>query len=217
MLVDLHLGSALLAPALDTVRGMEVTVHHLDCREDASAHNTVWARGGDVDRFEAGLEDDPGVVSWRSLSESRGWHLYRVRHPPGTDEAALCLAAFDLGGVLERAASRGEGWEFTLFFPEREAFAEFHDRCADHDLPVEVRSITEGSVTPPGECVALTDSQREALRLAAAEGYFSIPRETSLAELAEQLGVSGQATSERLRRGLEALVRDSLSVPDGSK
>lgn len=46
----------------------------------------------------------------------------------------------------------------------------------------------------------LTTRQRETLRLAADRCYFEIPRRATLADLADELGVSDQAISERLRR-----------------
>jgi hypothetical protein len=54
----------------------------------------------------------------------------------------------------------------------------------------------------------LTDRQREALRVALETGYFSVPRETSLEDLAKRLDVSDTAASQRLRRGVENLIAD---------
>ena len=48
----------------------------------------------------------------------------------------------------------------------------------------------------------VTRKQEEALRLAHEEGYFAVPRGASLADLGEEIGVSSQSVSERLRLGL---------------
>nr|WP_256487766.1 MULTISPECIES: helix-turn-helix domain-containing protein [unclassified Haladaptatus] len=56
----------------------------------------------------------------------------------------------------------------------------------------------------------MTDEQREALATAFASGYFRVPRETSLSELAETLDISPQAASGRLRRGLERMLGATL-------
>lgn len=37
-------------------------------------------------------------------------------------------------------------------------------------------------------------------------GYFEVPRQITLAELSEELGISDQAINERMRRGLSTLV-----------
>lgn len=52
--------------------------------------------------------------------------------------------------------------------------------------------------------------QREALILAVERGYFAVPRETKLEEIAEELGITRQAASERVRRGAETVLRKSL-------
>jgi len=56
----------------------------------------------------------------------------------------------------------------------------------------------------------LTPEQRETLLMAVEKGYFSVPRETKLAEIAEVVGITQQAASERVRRGAETVLRKSL-------
>lgn len=41
-------------------------------------------------------------------------------------------------------------------------------------------------------------------------GYFSIPRETTLCEVADRLEISDVAASRRLRRGLSDLVTSAI-------
>lgn len=63
--------------------------------------------------------------------------------------------------------------------------------------------------------LGLTPEQYETLVAAVEHGYFEIPREVSMQDLAEELGVSHQALSERLRRAYETLVTAELDVnPD---
>jgi hypothetical protein len=51
----------------------------------------------------------------------------------------------------------------------------------------------------------LTDPQRDLLRSAVCEGYFEIPREITLVDLAERHGLSDREASEEIRRGLDVL------------
>jgi predicted DNA binding protein len=67
----------------------------------------------------------------------------------------------------------------------------------------------------PSGRYGLTDQQYDALTAACEAGYFAVPRETDLDELSDDLGISHQALSERIRRGTEALVTETLLV--GSK
>jgi predicted DNA binding protein len=54
------------------------------------------------------------------------------------------------------------------------------------------------------------DDTRTVLRSAVEEGYFGVPREISLAELSEKHDLSTKEASERLRYGVDKLVRDEL-------
>jgi len=45
-------------------------------------------------------------------------------------------------------------------------------------------------------------------------GYYDIPRGCTTAELADELGISDQATTERLRRAIGAFTRHALLTPD---
>ncbi|EFW93068.1 DNA binding domain-containing protein [Haladaptatus paucihalophilus DX253] len=65
-------------------------------------------------------------------------------------------------------------------------------------------------VTEPHE---RTEQQHETLRSAMDRGYYEIPRRMTTTDLAEELGVSHQAVSERLRRGHRCLVEHGLPTP----
>lgn len=60
----------------------------------------------------------------------------------------------------------------------------------------------------------LTEPQRDTIVTAYKAGYFEIPREVSLVDFAEQQGLSHQALSERVRRGLRNLVDSTLITDD---
>jgi predicted DNA binding protein len=56
----------------------------------------------------------------------------------------------------------------------------------------------------------VTPAQEEALRAALSMGYFSVPRETTASEVADELGISKSAFLERLRRGQAGLMAQVL-------
>ena len=60
------------------------------------------------------------------------------------------------------------------------------------------------------EAYGVTAKQREALALAAAEGYFAVPRETNLTDLAEELDITRQSLSRRMARGQRTLLNNTL-------
>jgi predicted DNA binding protein len=55
-----------------------------------------------------------------------------------------------------------------------------------------------------------TDEQKKLLREAVKKGYFKVPRQVSLSELAASRGISDREASKSLRRGVDALVREEI-------
>ena len=43
-------------------------------------------------------------------------------------------------------------------------------------------------------------------------GYFEVPQQVSMTEVAERLGISQSAASNRIHRGINTLVRNTLTV-----
>jgi len=76
-------------------------------------------------------------------------------------------------------------------------------------IDIELRQVNEyASVL--NTAAGLSDSQREALRVAFDAGYFEEPRDVTLGEVATQLDISQPAASGLLRRAIRRLVVSSL-------
>lgn len=76
---------------------------------------------------------------------------------------------------------------------------------------VELRRITEVGAASSRrrltiDADAITDKQREAIEAAVEAGYYDTPRRADLSELAERLGVSRSAVSQRLTAAESTLV-----------
>lgn len=123
------------------------------------------------------------------------------------------LAAMEASeGRLLSAIGTPEMWNFELRFPNHDALGEFTSRCKDTDIRVEVTRVYNPTNPEGGPWYGLTELQREAMTLAVREGYYDIPRGCTTKELAEQLDISDQAVTERLRRAIVSLVRNTLTV-----
>ena len=59
---------------------------------------------------------------------------------------------------------------------------------------------------------ALTETQHEALIAAVETGYFDIPQESTLDDLAAELDITYQVLSEHLHRGHKTLIENALIV-----
>ena len=167
-----------------------------------------WAVGADTERL-AGDVDASDRVESLSVVEQVGSHtLYRVEW--ASDDETLLKAIDDTGGVILEAHGN-EVWSFRLRFLDHQGIAEFYNYCSENDLPIHVErvyTLTEESLE--GRVFDLTPQQREALVLALDAGYFATPRETSMAALSDELGISQQAFSERIRRGTEKVLANAL-------
>lgn len=55
----------------------------------------------------------------------------------------------------------------------------------------------------------LASDERETLRVALAMGYFEVPREATLVDLAEAIGRSDVAVTREIRRGTGTVLRET--------
>jgi predicted DNA binding protein len=166
------------------------------------------AYGTSFDEFEAALASDPTVDDPVLVERFQDRRSYRVAL---TDRALTLVEETAVaGGQLRRCLSSREGWQYQLRFPDRDALVAFNAACRERDVSVSVDHLRL-----PGEqrsgLVALTEKQTELLTVAYEEGYFEVPRRISQDELADRLGVSKSAVSQRLRRALGELCASSFA------
>lgn len=163
----------------------------------------------DANAFETAVDDDPTVTDLRALGDDDGRREYRATV---TDAGRLVapLAAESCARLTRVEGADGE-WTLALRAPDRGALVAFRDRCEAADVAFNVAQLSAHA--PADADTGLTPGQREALSLAYDRGYFDEPRESSLEELADELGVSSTAVGGRLRRGTARLVERVLD-PD---
>lgn len=169
----------------------------------------LWARAGDPDELDVALENDPTVGEVTKLAELDGEVLYRMEWVRQV-ELVLQMMLNSSGTVLD-AYGNSERWRLRIFYPDREELSATNEFCEEHDLPFDVRRVRDMD-SEPASRYGLTNEQYESLKRAWEAGYFDVPRETGIEELAEELGISHQALSERLRRGHNTLVENMLGV-----
>ncbi|HKJ58349.1 MAG TPA: helix-turn-helix domain-containing protein [Halobacteriales archaeon] len=213
LIVEARIDSPILREALRDAPGTTVVHEELYDVDDEIRH-FFWAEGDDFDAFDAGLDADPTVTDPTVLTETGGRRLYRVTFTEAGEEVATFPTWGELDLVMLDSRATADGWQVRIRVPDRNALSGFVDACRDRGLTFVVDAIysaTDEAGAPGGP---LTAVQREALLAALETGYFDVPRSASLEEIAARLEVSPQAASERLRRGMAALVdarlRDEL-------
>ncbi|WP_192498432.1 helix-turn-helix domain-containing protein [Halorussus halophilus] len=165
-----------------------------------------WISGADPEQIEASLRDDPLTNDVTILAEEGDRTLYQLDWAPEINSIIQPLVQTD-GRVLE-AEGNAEEWEFRLRFHDRDRVAAFRQECRDHSLDVEILRLYNPEF--PHENGILTDEQTEAILTAYEEGYWEVPRDTTLSELATELDISDNSVSQRIRRGISTLVRETL-------
>jgi predicted DNA binding protein len=130
-----------------------------------------------------------------------------------TTDTALYEFVEQSGFTIEFPVDVQNGWyEFDLT-GTREEFETLRDTLEASPLPFELESLVS---TTDSESL-LTARQRELLDVAVREGYFEVPRECTLSELAETVGVDKSTASTVLRRGEATLLKWYLSGPAGQR
>lgn len=101
----------------------------------------------------------------------------------------------------------------SLTVPDRAELRRTIDGLRGVGARVSLRRITKfdehGQATVELDASEITSKQREAIEVAVSEGYYDDPRRTDLTELANQLGISKSAVSQRLNT-VEAKLVHSL-------
>lgn len=169
----------------------------------------LWVSGDDFEAFTETLCGDPTVEDASLVEESGGERLYKVLW----DEAVLDLITemIDRHATILEAEGNGGRWRLKLRFADGERLSSFRAYFAEVGRSFTVERLYHPT-SPRQREYRLTPQQREALVMAARGGYFDIPRQQSIAELAEALGISSNAASQRLRRGSRNLVRNTLTI-----
>lgn len=196
------------ARAMDAVPGVSVTFDRVvPVTGDHPPY--AWVTGEGADAFEAAAREDDRTDLTRltAVADSRLYRVTWLDAPPLLD----AVAASD-GVILEVSAD--ERWFFRVRFPDHDAVSSFYDRLPDVSLEVKrVRTLTDELERDTR--YGLTPEQREAVTLALDRGYFETPRDVTLSALADELGISQQALSHRVRRANEKVLRRALR-PDAA-
>lgn len=153
--------------------------------------------------FARRLEAHPAVASVVAIEQSEEAGIYAAEWTEDPD--SFYQALIDHNASILSAIKDDDQWEFDLRFPSHDALTAFREQIDRKGIDLNVRRVSQSQHPTINAEEGLSTVQRETMELAISQGYYSIPRETTTAELAEQLGVSDQAVVERLRRAMTQL------------
>lgn len=166
------------------------------------------ATGEDVEDLTPALEADETIEeSWPVATfDDRRFYGGRVAFErPTIPEVTLAEGV----NILENAVVDGD-WYLKLELSDKDALVAIGDFCREHGVSMNLERLY-GEDSPEGVgTFGLTPAQREALLVAHERGYFNDPRDVTLEELADDLGVSATGLGRRMRRALSALIERTL-------
>ncbi len=171
----------------------------------------IWGYGTDLDAFEAAMTESQNVKSIAVLDEYEDRALYKIEWEDPAEQLITGIARTN-ATILE--AHSDDEWLFRIRFEEHAGLARFNRYCLENDIAYQLNRVSSLAETDAnGDDYGLTEAQYEALSLAVERGYFKVPREVAYEELADELGVSVQAFSERVRRGADRVLESVLLQP----
>lgn len=165
---------------------------------------------GEFNSFETGLETDGTIADWIRFSEDDECRRYRITLTEEGREQATYPCWSENGAVFLDGSRRRDGWRFRIQFPDEESLQRYVSYCEDRTIDFKPIRLSRTDSSTATERFGLTPTQTQTLVTASECGFFDIPRECTLEELADEWDITHQALSERLRRGMGSLVDSTL-------
>ncbi|QLK26103.1 helix-turn-helix domain-containing protein [Natrinema zhouii] len=207
LIVEYEIETPILRRTVDAVS--RIDVEEIYQSETGETKLICWAYGDSLEDIGAALDDDETIREYSLLEEADGRRLYSVTlSEQGEEHLTYPTAAeYDIGFHEITVTTMTK---IRARVPTREALFAYRDVCREKDIPFRIQRLFRES-NPSSDRYGITDSQLEALLVALEEGYFDVPRRTTLSAVAEQLDISAQALSARLRRGQANLLQNTVS------
>jgi predicted DNA binding protein len=214
LIAEYRLHTPFLLEALEPTPEMTVQIETLHTDSVGPSKVMFWAWGDDFQTFERSMDADGTIREYSCLTELDDQHLYRIIASEEGEKVFTYrpMAEHDIVSLQE--IGNYEGLTIRARFPGRDALRAYQNFCREKGLTFGLRNLypekqhlaDEVGHGPQG----LTPPQREILQVCLEQGYFDIPRQITLEEVADQLDISVQAVSTRLRRALETLLENTL-------
>jgi predicted DNA binding protein len=183
-----------------------------------------------VDEVIAGTRGPPALVFSATAVDPAAIEAELDAHEPITEIVALESAFVDsryrvtldgahtdlYGHLVDLrthpvgAVVTDRGWRVRAEFADRRDLATFRDACQDAGVGFRPLRLFEAEADVDDD-YGLTNPQHEALLAAHRMGYFDVPRDADLSDLADELGTTTSALSERLRRGQRRLIERTIA------
>lgn len=155
------------------------------------------------DGLDGALEGSPFLREYFLISEIGSMRLYQfvltISRPSFVDEIVTRKR------FPERVTMRAGGVYVKQQFADRDEFASWRELHRNAGVSVHLDRLYESTSTD-ADLIGVSDKQREALLTAYECGYFAVPQQASLDDVAAELDISLSALAERLHRAQAHLI-----------
>lgn len=162
--------------------------------------------GGDFDAFDAAMRSDPTIATFEHISGDDTDRLYRITYNEDAEVESPMDLLFEHDARIVDTEAVDQGWWVRIHFPTEAGLQAFIDWFSDHDIRYTILKVFSRTHLALKDLPLLSEKQDEAIRLAYRNGYFDVPRKVDINSLADQVGISDTAFSQRLRRGLSKIL-----------
>ena len=167
---------------------------------------------GDIPKFQDLLEQDPSVTDHELLPVADGEGYCFIRGK-GTSDARALWENFKRGSLMTIPPAKWNAdGSHTLTLVGTEADIQAAVSEAPDGVTIDIESVGGRKVAPTSVVNELSSRQREAVSTAVELGYYDIPREAIIEEIARELGCTTSTTAEHLQKA-ESTVMNSLLEP----
>lgn len=133
------------------------------------------------------------------------------------DDRCLCLALRRRDCVADIEGVHGREIAFSVTVADRDELREVVAALRETGATVRLQRLVDLDRRADGRTIELdrgevTDKQREAIRTAYELGYYETPRRADLADVADELGVTRSAASQRLNAVASKLVLELIET-----
>ena len=171
-----------------------------------------WIFADDTDKLTTDLSADFGVNQVKIIDRVEKQMFVRIDWNLDYESVLTAIVHTDVS--LLSGMGNNEQWTFEIRAGEQQNLIDFQTYCQEYDIPIELTELHAISSLKSDREYDLTEGQKEALEMAYSRGYFDSPRGATQDDLADELGITRQAVSSRLQRGIRRLVASTLVTPD---
>jgi len=171
-----------------------------------------WISADDTDLLTTDLDTDIGIDQVKIIDQVEKQMFVRVDW--NLEHESVLTAIVNTDVSLLSAIGNNEQWIFELRASEQQELSDFQTYCRENDIPIELTELHAVSQFRSDREHGLTGDQKKTLVMAYSRGYFDSPRGATQDDLADEFGISRQAVSSRLQRGIRRLVARTLITPD---